>query len=156
MPKYLLNVSYTTEGIQGVLKEGGSGRKAMVDNLVAGLGGTVEAFYFAFGDDDVIVIADLPDQTSAAAIAMRVGASGAAGVSTTVLLTARGDRQGCADLGRVPRSGRLSAFAARSGLSDLPAVYSGGRLRTEYGGEQASTRAVSVRGKRAEEPRMPR
>ncbi len=88
MARYLLNVSYTTQGVQGVLKEGGSGRRAMVENLLGGLGGTVEAFYFCFGEDDVIVIADVADNTTAAAISMTVGASGAASVSTTPLLTA--------------------------------------------------------------------
>jgi uncharacterized protein with GYD domain len=87
MAKYLLQVSYTPEGAAGVLREGGSGRKTMVEDLVAGLGGSVEAFYFAFGDDDVVTIVELPNNVTAAAVSMAVGASGAAGVSTTVLLT---------------------------------------------------------------------
>jgi uncharacterized protein with GYD domain len=87
MAKYLLQVSYTTEGVQGVLKEGGSSRKAMVEDLIGSLGGSLEAFYFAFGDDDVVTIVDLPSNVTAAAVSMAVGAAGAAGVSTTVLLT---------------------------------------------------------------------
>jgi len=87
MAKYLLQVSYTREGVQGVLKEGGTGRKAMVENLVAGVGGSLEMFYFAFGKDDVVTVVDVADNATAAAIAMKVGASGAATVSTTVLLT---------------------------------------------------------------------
>ena len=82
-----VQVSYTTEGVGSVLKEGGSGRKAMVEDLVAGVGGTLEVFYFSFGEDDAIVIADLPDNITAAAISMRVGAAGAAEVATTPLLT---------------------------------------------------------------------
>jgi uncharacterized protein with GYD domain len=87
MPKYMLRASYTSEGAKGLLKEGGTGRRAVVDNLVQGQGGTVEAFYYAFGDDDVIIIADLPDHASAAAISLTVSASGAVRTSTTVLMT---------------------------------------------------------------------
>ena len=87
MAKYLLQVSYTAEGVAGVLEEGGASRKAMVDNLVAALGGSLEIFYFAFGEDDAIVIADVPNNVTAAAISMRVGAAGAASIVTTPLLT---------------------------------------------------------------------
>jgi uncharacterized protein with GYD domain len=61
MPKYLWKVSYTVEGVRGVVKEGGTGRRDTVANLVSTLGGTIESFYFAFGEDDVFVIAELPD-----------------------------------------------------------------------------------------------
>jgi uncharacterized protein with GYD domain len=87
MAKYLLQASYTQSGVQGVIKEGGSGRRDAIGKLLADLGGSLEAFYFAFGDDDVYVIADVPDNTTAAAIALTVGAAGAATVKTVVLLT---------------------------------------------------------------------
>jgi uncharacterized protein with GYD domain len=88
MAKFMIKGSYSTEGIKGVLKEGGSGRVAAVEQLVSGVGGTVEAAYFAFGGSDVYVIADLPDNASAAAIAATVGASGAlSSYETVVLLT---------------------------------------------------------------------
>ena len=87
MSRYLIEVSYTREGIQGVMKEGGSSRKDLVGKMLADLGGSLEAFYFAFGKDDVIVLADLPDNTTAAAVGMAVGASGGATTRTTVLLT---------------------------------------------------------------------
>jgi uncharacterized protein with GYD domain len=87
MAKYLLQASYTPSGVQGVLKEGGSGRRDAIGKLLADLGGTLEAFYFAFGDDDVYVIADVPDNVTAAAISLTVGAAGAASVTTVVLLT---------------------------------------------------------------------
>jgi uncharacterized protein with GYD domain len=87
MAKYLWCASYTAEGVKGVLKEGGSGRRDAIEKLVADLGGTIEAFYFAFGDDDVYVIADLPDNTNAAAVSFAVGATGAVRIKTTVLLT---------------------------------------------------------------------
>ena len=87
MPKYLLQGSFTVDGVKGVLKEGGSKRRAVIEQMVRDLGGTLEAFYFAFGESDVFVIIDLPDNVSSAAISLAVGAGGAARVSTTVLIT---------------------------------------------------------------------
>jgi uncharacterized protein with GYD domain len=88
MPKFLWQASYSTEGVQGVLKEGGTGRRAAVEKLVQSVGGRIEAFYFAFGSDDVFVIADLPDQRSAAAVGLTVNAQGLAHLKTVVLITA--------------------------------------------------------------------
>jgi len=87
MAKYLWVASYTTEGVKGVLKEGGSGRRDAIEKLVADVGGTLEAFYFGFGEGDAYVIADLPDNTTAAAVSLAVGGSGAVRIKTTVLLT---------------------------------------------------------------------
>jgi uncharacterized protein with GYD domain len=87
MPKYLWQVSYTSDGVKGVLKDGGTGRRAAIQKLAEGLGGRLESFYFAFGSDDVIVIADLPDQKSAAALGLAVNADGHAMLKTVVLLT---------------------------------------------------------------------
>jgi len=88
MPKYMLIGSYTTEGARGVLKEGGTGRRGAVLELIASLGGTVEGYYFAFGCDDVYIIVDLPGPAAAAAASLAVAASGAARLRTVVLLTA--------------------------------------------------------------------
>ena len=87
MAKYLWKASYSAEGMRGVLKEGGTGRRAAIEKLAANLGGSIDAFYFAFGGADVYVIADIPDNVTAAAIAMTVGAAGAASIETIVLLT---------------------------------------------------------------------
>ncbi len=87
MPKYLVQGSYTLEGLKGVLKEGGSARKAAVESAVKAMGGHVEAFYFAFGDNDVVVIAEIPDNVTAAALALGIGATGTVSTKTTVLLT---------------------------------------------------------------------
>ena len=87
MPKYLFTGSYTAEGARGVLAEGGSGRRAATERLVASLGGTVEAYYFAFGSDDFYLIADLPGNAAAAAGALTASASGAIRTRTIVLLT---------------------------------------------------------------------
>jgi uncharacterized protein with GYD domain len=87
MAKFLWQASYNSDGVKGVLKEGGTGRRAAIDKLVQGLGGKLEAFYFAFGGDDVVVIADLPDQKTAAAVGLAVNASGTTALKTVVLLT---------------------------------------------------------------------
>ena len=64
MAKFLVKASYTAEGARGLIKEGGTGRRNAVQKLVEGLGGKVEAFYYAYGEDDVYVITDLPDSTA--------------------------------------------------------------------------------------------
>ena len=87
MAKYLVIASYTSEGMKGVISKGGSAREDAVAKMVADIGGTMESFYFAFGDDDAYVIVDLPDNTQAAALGMAVGASGSASCKTIVLLT---------------------------------------------------------------------
>ena len=88
MARYLFEGSYSTEGIKGVLKEGGSGRRAAVEAAVKALGGKLDAYYFAFGDTDVYVIVDGVDNTTAAAFSMGIAATGALhSVKTTVLLT---------------------------------------------------------------------
>ena len=87
MPKYLFQASYTQEGLGGLMNDGATGRKEMAEDLVTSLGGSIEAFYYAFGDSDLYVIADLPDDASAAAASVAVGASGTASIKTTVLVT---------------------------------------------------------------------
>ena len=87
MGKYLFRASLSPEGVAGVLAEGGTARRDVVRSAIETLGGTLESFYFAFGDDDVVGIMDMPDNESAAALAMEVSSSGRVEVRTTVLLT---------------------------------------------------------------------
>jgi uncharacterized protein with GYD domain len=87
VPKYLFVADYSTEGIRGVLSEGGVSRRDAIEQLAQSVGGTLESFYFAFGSDDAFVVCDLPDDESAAAVAMTVAASGKASARTTTLLT---------------------------------------------------------------------
>jgi uncharacterized protein with GYD domain len=87
MAKFLIKGSYTAEGTKGLIKEGGSARKAAVQKSLDGLGGKVDSFYFTFGADDVIVICDLPDIISGVALSLAVNASGAVRISTTQLLS---------------------------------------------------------------------
>ena len=88
MPKYLLQVSYTVEGIKGLRKEGGTSRRAAAEQLVKSLGGSLESFYFAFGDSDAYAVVDMLDHASMSAAALAIGASGAVTGKTVVLLTA--------------------------------------------------------------------
>jgi uncharacterized protein with GYD domain len=85
--KYLVQGNYVGDGIKNLLKEGGTGRRAAIERVFASVGGTVEALYYAFGDTDVFVIVDVPDNASMAAVALTAGATGAVTVKTTVLLT---------------------------------------------------------------------
>ena len=87
MPKYLFTGSYTESGIKGVLGEGGTSRRAVVEKVATSVGGTLESFYFAFGGDDFFITVDLPSNEAAAAVAMTVAAAGGATPRTVVLLT---------------------------------------------------------------------
>jgi uncharacterized protein with GYD domain len=87
MAKFLWQVSYTLQGAQGLQKEGGSGRRAAVQRLLEQAGGKLESFYFALGEADVYVLADLPDAKTAAAVSLAVNAAGAARLRTVMLVT---------------------------------------------------------------------
>ena len=87
MPKYLLQVSYTSDGAKGLLKDGGSKRRAAAKTLVESLGGKLESLYYAFGATDVVAIADMPDNAAAAAASLTLASSGAVTSNITVLLT---------------------------------------------------------------------
>lgn len=87
MAKYLFRTNYTQAGVAGLIKEGGAGRREALRQTVEGLGGSLEGFYYAFGDDDLLLITDLPDDEAAAAFSMFVSAAGALTVSCTVLMT---------------------------------------------------------------------
>jgi uncharacterized protein with GYD domain len=87
MAKYLVKASYTPDGIRGLMKEGGTARRAALQKVVEGVGGRIDAFYFAYGDADVYVISDLPDANTAMALSLAVNASGAVRLSTIPLIT---------------------------------------------------------------------
>ncbi len=87
MPKYLFQGAYTLEGVKGVLKDGGSKRRAAAQQALESVGGKVDAFYFAFGEDDVFTIVDVPDNVSVAAVSLAISATGGFRGKTTVLLT---------------------------------------------------------------------
>ena len=87
MAKVLTRATYTADGVKGLMKEGASSRKAAVEKAITGLGGKVEAFYFALGDTDVFLVVDAPDTAAAVALSLAVNATGAVRTSMTPLLT---------------------------------------------------------------------
>ncbi len=88
MPKYLLQASYNAEGTKGLIKDGGVARREAATALIEDMGGTIESFYYALGEDDAFVIAELPDQASVVAAALAIGASGLVTGKTTALFSA--------------------------------------------------------------------
>ena len=87
MARYLFKVSYSVAGIAGVMKEGAEHRVGFIAKICADAGGSLASFDFAFGDTDAYVICELPDDETAASIAMAVAASGTGGLETVKLLT---------------------------------------------------------------------
>ena len=87
MLKYQITGTYTAEGMKGVLKDGGSGRKAAVERVVASVGGTLESFYYGAGSGDFFIVANLPDAAAATSIAVTVVASGSVSFHSTQLIT---------------------------------------------------------------------
>ena len=87
MAKYMFRTNYTQSGLKGLLTEGGTGRRAALRQTIEGAGGTLEGFYYAFGDCDLFLIADLPDEAAATALSLNIAAAGALTVTVTVLLT---------------------------------------------------------------------
>ena len=87
MPKMLIKASYTADGAKGLIKEGGTGRRAAVQKLIEGVGGKIEAFYFAYGDADAYLIVDVPDAVDGLALSLAVNASGVVNLTTVPLIT---------------------------------------------------------------------
>ena len=87
MPNYLFHGSYTPEGFRGLLDEGGSKRREAAVQALKSVGGTLEAFYFSFGDNDFYIIVDLPDNVSTTAVSFVGNVSGSFSIKTIVLLT---------------------------------------------------------------------
>ncbi len=88
MPKYLIEGSYTADGLKGLVKDTGSGRKSAIQKATKGMGGKLEAMYFSFGKSDVVAFVDMPDNISVAALSVAIGSSGLVRIRTTPLLTA--------------------------------------------------------------------
>ena len=87
MPTYLWRASYTTDGVKGLVREGGSKRRSIVQQMVEKAGGKLHAFYFALGEADVFSIAEFPDTATAVAVSATVNATGMVHLSSTLLVT---------------------------------------------------------------------
>ena len=86
MKKILIKASYTSDGIKGLLKVGGTSRKQAIEKMFNDLGGKLEAFYYAFGETDVYVIAEVPNTTVATAVSLNINSTGLVSISTTILI----------------------------------------------------------------------
>lgn len=87
MPKYLIAASYTTDGVTGLARDGGTKRRQVAEAAIKSVGGRLEAFYFALGEQDLYAIIDAPDNASIAAASLAINASGAVHAKTIALLT---------------------------------------------------------------------
>jgi len=96
MPKYLTLSSYTVEGFRGLRKEGPAARRQAVEQAVQTAGGRVEAFYWALGEHDVVVISDLPNNITATALSLAINSTGAVRTTNLALLTEDEIRQALA------------------------------------------------------------
>ncbi len=88
MGKYLFQANYIGDGIKGLMQDGGTKRREAAEAAMGSVGGSIDSFYYAFGDFDLVGIADFPDDASALAISLMINASGAIKLTTTPLLTA--------------------------------------------------------------------
>lgn len=88
MARFMFKLSYSKDGMQGVMKEGAVNRRTFIEKMAGEMGGSITSFDFAFGDTDLYAIAEMPDQIAAAAVATAVGASGTGSIETVVLLSA--------------------------------------------------------------------
>jgi uncharacterized protein with GYD domain len=87
MPKYLLQASYSPDGVKGLLKEGGTARLDASRNTITKMGGQIESFNYAFGDNDVYLVVEMPDNATMAAVSLTIAATGAVHTKTVALLT---------------------------------------------------------------------
>ncbi len=87
MPHYMFQVAYDEGGLQALVQSP-QDRVAMVTPAVEKAGGRVEVAYFTFGEYDVMLVAELPDNIAAVGLALAFGAGGSLkAVKTTPLLT---------------------------------------------------------------------
>lgn len=87
MAKYLVKANYAAEGVRGLIKEGGSSRATAVRRMVEGVGGTMDLFYYAYGDADAYVVVDVPSQDAALSLSLAVNACGAVTLSMVPLIS---------------------------------------------------------------------
>jgi uncharacterized protein with GYD domain len=89
MPKFLIEASYTAEGLKGLMKDRAAGRTSALKAALESVGGKLEAIYWSLGDADVYLIAEMPGTAEAASLAITASSSGLVRTKTTALLTAQ-------------------------------------------------------------------
>ncbi len=89
MARYMYQVAYTDEAWEALVKKPVD-RVEAIKPTVRKLGGKVETAYFTFGDYDLMLIASMPDDVSAAAMSIAASAGGSIkSIKTTPLMTVR-------------------------------------------------------------------
>jgi uncharacterized protein with GYD domain len=87
MTKYLFEANYVGEGIKGLMREGGTGRRDAVVEALKSVGGSIESFYFAFGETDVLGVFEIPEQADALALSLMINSTGAVNLRLKPLIT---------------------------------------------------------------------
>lgn len=87
MSKYLIKANYNSDGAAGLAAKGGTARRDAVGKMLADVGGSIECFYYAWGDVDAYLVVDVPSDEAMVGIALSVNKSGATTITTTPLLT---------------------------------------------------------------------
>lgn len=87
MPKYLSKVTFTAEAVQFLRQGKASVRQAETRKIFESIGGKLDGYYYVFGQDDVLVIGEFPDNVTAAAVSLLVNSLGPVRVTTTALIT---------------------------------------------------------------------
>lgn len=87
MAKYLIQANYSAEGSKGVANDKASGRKAALEQALASVGAKLDAIYYSFGDCDVVLTVDAPDNATVAAFGKAACSTGLARTTTTPLLS---------------------------------------------------------------------
>ncbi|SFU14734.1 GYD domain-containing protein [Arthrobacter sp. ov118] len=87
MTKYLFEANYVGDGIKGLMREGGTKRRDAVVEALKSVGGSLDSFYYAFGDTDVLGVFDIPDQANAAALSLMINSTGTVNLHLKPLLT---------------------------------------------------------------------
>jgi uncharacterized protein with GYD domain len=90
MTKFLFEANYVGEGITGLMREGGTRRREAVVEALNSVGGSLECFYYAFGETDVLGVFDIPDQSAAAALSLMINSTGAVRLRLKPLMTPEG------------------------------------------------------------------
>ena len=102
MPSYLVQASYTAEALSALMKNP-QNRTEVIRKSVENLGGKLVGAWMSFGDQDVVLIVDMPDHVSAAAIVLASCAGGSLkGTKTTLLFSME---EGLAALKKAAASG---------------------------------------------------
>ena len=87
MPVYMFQASYAPQAVASMVKTP-QDRAAAIKPMIESMGGKLQDLWFCFGEYDIVAIAELPDNLTAAAMSMAIGSSGAmTSYRTTPLMT---------------------------------------------------------------------